>query len=273
MIKGMTGFGSVQLTKNKIKLLIEIKTLNHRYFDVNFYLPSGFGSLETKIRQVLQKKIERGRVTVVVKIIQKAEQDIVLNQQIIHKYLRQAEQVKKKFRLENDLTLSDLINLPGVIEAKNDFIGGETLWPLLGKSIDKALLSVVRMRRTEGKSISADVTDKLRRMTVQVKKIQARAKKILSEKKKKLTDEEFKSYQKSVDVNEEISRLSHYISEMRLLLKTKNAVGKKMDFVAQEMQRETNTIGSKLQDKTVSSAVLALKSKVEKIREQTANIE
>ncbi len=273
MIKGMTGFGTTQLTKGKIKVLVEIKTLNHRYFDVNYYLPSGFGSLENKIRQILQKKIERGRITVIVKIIQKENQDIVLNQQVVHKYLKQANLLKQKFHLKNDLTMSDLINLPGVIEVKNDFIGGESLWPLLAKSIDKALLGVLRMRRSEGKSISKDIADKLKRMQTHVKKIQTRAKTVLAAKRKQLMPEEFKSYQKSVDVNEEISRLSHYLSEVKLLLKAQVAAGKKIDFIAQEMQRETNTIGSKLQDKTVSSSVMALKSKVEKIREQAANIE
>jgi uncharacterized protein (TIGR00255 family) len=110
-------------------------------------------------------------------------------------------------------------------------------------------------------------------MLLQVKKIQKKAKSILGEKKKKLNEEEFRSAQKSSDVNEEITRLLHYIDEIAPLLKSQAAVGKKIDFIAQEMQRETNTIGSKLQDKIVSNAVIALKSKIEKIREQAQNIE
>lgn len=273
MIKGMTGFGSAQLTKDKIKATVEIKTLNHRYFDVNYYLPSGFGSLESKIRLLLQKKMERGRITITVRITQKAEQDVVLNQGVLQKYLHQAKLLKTKFKLESSLTVSDLFNLPGVIEIKNDYIEAEEIWSILETYIQKALNSVIKMREREGKSIAADVTDKLKTMSLQIKKIQTRAKTVLTAKKKQFTDEEFKSYQKSVDVNEEISRLSHYISEVKILLKATSGVGKKIDFIAQEMQRETNTIGSKLQDKTVSSAVLTLKSKIEKIREQAANIE
>ncbi len=269
----MTGFGSAQLTKDEIKASVEIKTLNHRYFDINYYLPSGFGSLENKIRLILQKKIERGRITVTVRITQKAEQDIELNQQMVQKYLTQANLLKKKFKLQNDLTVSDLINLPGVIEIKNDYVEAEAIWAVLEKSIIKALASVLKMRKSEGKSIAKDLSDKLRRMTAEIRKIQMRAKKLLALKKKQFSDEEFKSYEKSVDVNEEISRLAHYVSEVLLLLKATSGVGKKIDFVAQEMQRETNTIGSKLQDKTVSNAVLALKSKIEKIREQASNIE
>ena len=129
------------------------------------------------------------------------------------------------------------------------------------------------MRRSEGRSLAADVANQLKRMTLQTKKIQKKAKFILNEKKKKLTNEEFRSLQRSSDVNEEVTRLLHYIDEIKPLLKGKISVGKKIDFIAQEMQRETNTIGSKLQDKVVSNAVIALKSKIEKIREQAQNIE
>ena len=121
--------------------------------------------------------------------------------------------------------------------------------------------------------MAVDVGDKTKRMLLQVKKIRARAAIILKQKKKKLTVEEFKSFQKNIDIEEEITRLSHYIYEVKQLLKSLVPIGKKMDFIAQEMQRETNTIGSKLQDSAVSNAVIALKSKIEKIREQSQNIE
>ena len=129
------------------------------------------------------------------------------------------------------------------------------------------------MRQSEGKSLAADVSSQLKRMSMQIKKIRAKVRSILSEKKKKLTAEEFRAFQKSSDVNEEIIRLGHYIDEIFPLIRSKVPVGKKIDFIAQEMQRETNTIGAKLQDKVISSAVISLKSKIEKIREQSQNIE
>ena len=129
------------------------------------------------------------------------------------------------------------------------------------------------MRQREGRSLIADMNKLLNLMLLQTKKIRMRSGIILKEKRKLLTDEEFSSFQKGADINEELSRLIHHIEEFRILLRSDIAVGKKLDFIAQEMQRETNTIGSKLQDKVVSNAVIALKSKVEKIREQSQNVE
>lgn len=129
------------------------------------------------------------------------------------------------------------------------------------------------MRKREGRSLARNIVDILKRMTGQVKKIEARTKGILKGQKKILSPEEFTSFQKGYEISEEITRLKHYIQEFGLLVKAPALVGKKMDFVAQEMQRETNTIGSKVQDQVVSGAVIALKSKIEKLREQAQNIE
>lgn len=273
MIKGMTGFGQAQVLSGKIKALIEIKSVNQRYLDVNYFLPVGFGAIESKIRQMIQKEIHRGRVTVSMKIIQKEAQEVVLNKDLARKHLRNVARLKKEVGVKGDLSLSDLVRLPGVLEAKETVTDPEGLWPVLEKGFARALKGLVNMRKSEGRSLALDVKAQLRRMTLQIKKIQSKAKSILNEKKKKLTKEEFRSFQKNSDVNEEVTRLSHYIDEIAPLLKSQISVGKKIDFIAQEMQRETNTIGSKVQDKVVSSAVIALKSKIEKIREQSQNIE
>lgn len=273
MIKGMTGFGSSELTSGSVKAIVEIKSLNHRYFDINYYLPIGFGSIEQKLRQLVQKTVQRGRVTIAVKITEKPTQTVVFHKDVVKTHLRYAKQLQKEFGLENNLTLSDVVRLPGVIETKESLVQPENVWPSLQKSLTKALTALEQMRKSEGRSLAKDVNEKLRGMTTQLRTIQARAKAILTEAKKQLTPEEFASLQKGLDINEEISRLKHYIVEVRGLLKSKVSVGKKIDFIAQEMQRETNTIGSKLQDKIVSNAVIALKSKIEKIREQAQNIE
>lgn len=273
MIKGMTGFGQAQLSAGKIKALIEIKSVNHRYLDVNYFLPVGFGSVENKIRQMVQKELHRGRVTVSMKITEKETAAAALNKDAVRMHLKNVRRLKKEFDIKGELSLPDLVRLPGVLEAKDELVKPLSIWPALEKCFRKAISGVVVMRRSEGRSLAADINDKLRRMSLQVKKIQAKARSILTEKKKRLTVEEFRSFQRGSDVNEEISRLLHYIEEIKPLLKGKIAVGKKIDFIAQEMQRETNTIGSKLQDKVVSTAVIALKSKIEKIREQAQNIE
>jgi len=272
-IKGMTGYGSAEMSTGNIKAVVEIKSLNHRYLDTSFYLPIGFGSLEDKIRQIVQKQLQRGRVTISIKLTQKPGSEVTLNRDAVKKHLKYANSLKKEFKIKNDLSLSDIVRLPGVLEVKETMVLPDKLWPNMEKSLRKALTGLISMREREGRSLAKDIKDKLRKMNLQVKKIQARATAILKTQKKILTDEEFKSFQKSNDVNEEISRLTHYIDELGKLLAGASAVGKKMDFIAQEMQRETNTIGSKLQDKVVSNAVIALKSKVENIREQAQNIE
>ena len=273
MIKGMTGFGQALLSAGKVKALIEVKSVNHRYLDINYFLPVGFGSIESKIRQIIQRDLYRGRVTVSMKITQKEEGKAVLNKDMVRAHLKNINKLKKEFSITGALPLQDLVKLPGVLEAKDVLVDVEAVKPALEKSLKKAISGLINMRRSEGRSLAVDIMDKIKRMSLQTKNIQKKAKTILQEKKKKLSEEEFRSVQRSSDVNEEITRLLHYIEEITPLLKCNISVGKKIDFIAQEMQRETNTIGSKLQDKVVSNAVIALKSKIEKIREQAQNIE
>ncbi len=269
----MTGFGCADFTSGKTKGLIEIKSVNHRYLDIAYFLPTGFAVVESKIRDILSKQMERGRVTVFIKITSKPPQAISLNKEAVQTYLRQEKALEKEFGLKGELSLSELMQLPGVIDARETTLGAEELWPSIEKGFFIALKSLLFMRQREGKSLAREISDFLKRMSSRMAEIRARAKVILKEKKKKLSSEEFSSIQKSSDVNEELTRLSHHIEEMKPLLSSSTAVGKKIDFIAQEMQREVNTIGSKLQDKIVSGAVIMLKSKIEKIREQSQNIE
>ncbi len=273
MIKGMTGYGSVELSNGKVKGVVEIKSVNHRYLDINYYLPQGFSSLEEKIRNILSKDLRRGKVIVSIKFIQKPFHKYLINKDAVKQYLTHAKQLKRSFGLENNLSVSDLVKLPGVVEVQETFLKSNDLWPAIQTSVRKSLKSLVDMRKREGKSLALDISGLLKRMLAHIKNIQVKSRKNLMLQKKKLTGEEFSSFQKSTDINEELSRLAHHVQEMKALLKTDVSVGKKIDFIAQEMQRETNTIGSKQQDKTISNAVIALKSKIEKIREQAQNIE
>lgn len=273
MIKGMTGFGSAQVNSGDIKGSLEIKSVNHRYLDLSFYLPVGFGAIENEIRQMVSKNITRGKVTVSFKITSKSEPKICLNKNVVKQYLAYAKSLQKECRLDNNLKLSDLIKLPGVVEAREIFVAPEQIWPAMEKAMQRVVNSLDTMRKREGKALAKDISNVLKRMSLQLKKIETRTKAVLIEKKKLLSLEEFSSYQKSVDINEEIARLSHYIAEFKALVQTDVSVGKKMDFVGQEMQRETNTIGSKVQDKIVSNCVISIKSKIEKLREQAQNIE
>jgi len=269
----MTGYGSANLNVVGIRGSVEIKSLNHRYFDIAYFLSSGLTAVEHKIRPLILKSIHRGRVTVSVKISPKSSKGISINKEGVKQYLKHAESLHKEFGFKNDLSLSDIMKLPGIVVEHENVIEIDELWPEIEKCLIKVLSSLEKMRMREGQSISRDLSNNLKKMQKQIKMIQSRSKKILIEKKKNLTDEEFGSYQKSTDIHEENTRLTHYIEEFKSLLKTNGPIGKKMDFIAQEMQRETNTIGSKVQDGTISNAVIALKSKIEKIREQAQNVE
>jgi len=273
MITGMTGFGASEITYGKVKGVVEIKSVNHRYLDVAFYLPVGFSSVEDKIQKIVSQNISRGRVTVSVKITERPQTNIILNQDAVKRYLDFAKSLGQKHRIKNDITVADIMRLPGVVEAKEVFVEASALWPILEKSLQKAVSGLVTMRRREGKALCGDISGQLKRMLVQISLIKSRSNALLKEKKNQVSSDEFSSYQKSNDINEELQRLAHYIEEAKILLKQDTGVGKKMDFIAQEMQRETNTIGSKVQDKEVAACVIAIKSKVEKIREQSNNVE
>jgi uncharacterized protein (TIGR00255 family) len=273
MITGMTGFGAAEISTIDVKGTIEVKTVNHRYFDISYYFPIGFGSIEEKVRRIINQDVKRGRVTVSLKITQRSAQTGALNHSAVKRYLEVAKILEKNYGLKDQITVSDLLRLPGVINVQDYILNPEELWPHIEKSLLKAMKGFLLMRRREGKTLAADISDKLRLMSSEIVKIRQRAKAILQDKKKIMTNEEFSSYQKSNDINEELTRLSHYIDEAKALLRSGDLAGKKFDFVAQEMQRETNTVGSKVQDQLVSNAVIALKSKIEKIREQSQNVE
>lgn len=273
MINGMTGFGASDLSFRKIRGTVEIKSVNHRYLDVVFYLPSGFVSYEDRIQKRISRYIKRGRLTVSVRITDKPEMMITLNRVAVKRYMDFAANLSSHLHLRNDLSTADLLKLPGVVEVKEVFVEASQLWPSVEKALDKALGSVVVMRKREGRSLAADINGQLNRMIIRIRQIKARANNLLREKKAIVKGEEFSSYQKSNDINEEMTRLLHHIAEAKALLKTAEGGGKKLDFIAQEMQREINTIGSKVQDKEVSASVISMKSKVEKIREQANNVE
>lgn len=273
MIKGMTGFGAAEISAGKVKGTIEVKSQNHRYFDIVYYLPPGLSALESEIRQSVNKQLERGRIAVSIRITERPLQHISFNKEAVREYLQYAKILHKDFNLTGQLGLSDLIRLPGVVDAKEVTLEAHDIWPAVQKALDSALKGLMAMRLREGKTLSIEMIAILKRMLGQIKKIEMRAKAILKEKKKILTNDEFSSFQKGNDVNEEVTRLKHYIDEFKRHLQDNGGVGKKLDFVAQEMQRETNTIGSKIQDREVSNAVIALKSKIEKLREQSQNIE
>ena len=146
MINGMTGFGSAQFSDGKVRGVVEIKSLNHRYLDINYYLPIGFGSLEDKIKQVLGKHIARGRVSVSIKITERPGTVYKFNKAAARQYLKDAESLSQGLGLRNDLSLSDIVRLPGVVDSNEEVVSAESVWPLLEKNIQRAVKGLADMR-------------------------------------------------------------------------------------------------------------------------------
>ncbi len=137
MISGMTGYGSATVAAGKVKGVVEVKSLNHRYFDLAFYLLIGFAALENKVRDSVGKHIRRGRVTVSLKILEKPVQEVAINKDVVREYLKSAKQLHKEFDLDTNLSLADVIRLPGVVEAREYLLDPESLWPAVEKSLDR----------------------------------------------------------------------------------------------------------------------------------------
>jgi len=269
----MTGFGTTQVAVSSVKVQIDIKTVNHRYLDLSFHVPIGFASVEHKIKQLIQQKMQRGRITIGIRIVQSPGKEISLNRDVAKKYVQYARLLQRDMKESTELTVRDVIGLPGVIDVHDFLVTADDVWPLLERGIKRAVDDLVGMRRREGKSLAQDVRKQLKTIVSDVKRIRLRSERILAHKKKDLTSDEFKAFQRTIDVNEELARLGHHCAEMIRQLSLSTSVGKQIDFVAQEMQREVNTVGSKLQDMVATNAVIAMKSAIEKIREQAQNIE
>jgi uncharacterized protein (TIGR00255 family) len=273
MIKGMTGFGLAQRQFFGGGFNLEIKSLNHKFLDLVFHLPSSFSMLEDKIKKEIQRKIKRGRVVVSVTFSMPPRQKVVLNKSLAREYYDVLKSLSRQLGLTDSIKISDIVNLSGVVEIQHPRIA-PSFWPKIKSALNEALENLLQMREAEGVSIYKDLHNKLNRIQDILLLIPHRAKFIVTQKVKTLSKEELPLFLKSSDINEEITRLKYHISNFKnKLKKKKSAVGKELDFIAQELQREINTVGAKLPDTQITSGVIKIKDLIEKIREQLQNVE
>jgi uncharacterized protein (TIGR00255 family) len=273
MINGMTGFGRQNFSSPQAKGFIEIRSLNHKYFDIVFHLPQGFGIFEERLKRLLHSRISRGRVTVSLVFTSRPEDKITVRQDIAKNYLKTFKSLNKSLHLKSDLGLSSVITLPGVIRCEDTQVSPDDLWPCVEKAANAALSNLLKLRRREGDALRRDIGEKIKRINAALRIFPPRIKEIAAGKKKILSHEEFSAFLRASDINEELTRLSYHLNTLKSKLSDGKGAGKEMDFISQELQREINTIGAKLLDKTVSETVIRIKSLVEKIREQLQNIE
>lgn len=275
MLNSMTGFGSREKDITGIgKMSVELKSSNHKFLDIVLHLPEGFLSLEDRIKKEIELRIKRGRITCAVNISGKDAQKVFINHELLKNYMCAMKNIRSQFHIENNVSMDALLHLPGVLSLTEDRISKEHIWPALKTIVNQALDNLARARQKEGKALYVFLKRRAQALGVSLAIVKARFKKAVENKAAKLdSDDEKASFLKSSDISEEMERLTYHIKNFKAKLDKGGPVGKELDFIAQEMQREANTIAAKSCDALVSARVVEMKSQIEKIREQVQNIE
>ena len=292
MIKSMTGFGRAEYIDEKRKITAEIKAVNHRYLDCSIKMPKKLGFFEASIRTLLKDYIQRGKVDIYITYEDYTEENFNLkyNRDMARAYYSYLKDMSEEFGIENDIRVSTLSRYPEVFSLEEANVDEDEIWSDLEKVVRDAASAFVDARIKEGDNLKRDLTDKLDKMLSYVDEIEKRAPEIIEAYRKDLCakvadlladssiDEsrilgEVTLYADKICVDEEIVRLRSHIGTTKDILSEGGSVGRKLDFIAQEMNREANTILSKANDLITSDIAINLKTDIEKVREQIQNIE
>lgn len=292
MIKSMTGFGRCELSNEKRKITVELKSVNHRYLDVNIRMPKKLNFFESAIRTLLKKYMQRGKVDMFISYEDYSEQTLAVkyNATIAKEYLTYLQQMADEFNLENDIRVSSLSRYPEVLTMEEQSADEDELWSDLSQAIREVCTQFVATRTTEGEHLKQDLVEKLHHMRDNVDKVEQRAPQIIAEYRSKLMEKvnellgdtqidearlstEIILFADKICTDEETVRLKSHITSMLNALERSEGIGRKLDFIAQEMNREANTILSKSNDLETSDIAIELKTEIEKVREQIQNIE
>ena len=292
MIKSMTGFGRSEITVHDRKFTVELKSVNHRYLDVNIRMPKALNFFDAAIRQELKNYISRGKVDVFISYENLGEttQTVRYNKDLAAEYLKYLRAMAEDFGLEDDIRVSTLSKYPDVFEMEESEIDEDELWKDLKTAIDEACEVFVQTRTAEGERLKKDLIEKLDNMLGLVEFIEERSPKIIEEYRGKIdarvreilgdtsVDEgrlltEVTIFADKICVDEEIVRLRSHIEAVKKELLEGDSIGRKLDFLAQELNREANTILSKSTDLEIANCGIELKTEIEKVREQIQNVE
>lgn len=292
MIKSMTGFGRAEIQNTERKFTVEMKSVNHRYLDFNFKMPKKLSFFESSIRSVLKEYMQRGKTDVFITYedYTKGRISVQYNKEMAEQYLKHFQQMQEDFGLENDIKISDLARYPEVLLMEEQPPDEEELWSMLEKTLRQASEGFTASRTKEGGSLCRDINEKLDIMQDKITMIEDRAPEILNEYREKIENKvkellvdsqidesriaaEVVLFADKICTDEETVRLRSHIENMKQVLSDSHGIGRKLDFIAQEMNREANTILSKANDLTTSNVAIDLKTEIEKIREQIQNIE
>lgn len=292
MLRSMTGFGNGKAKTKFGTVIAEIKTVNHKFLEITPKLPASLNILEDKVKEVIQREVSRGKVYL--NLIYEGEQPtheiICLDVGLAKSYYKKLNDLKKVLNIKEEIGLRDIVVFPGVLNVRVTEREVYKLWPVIEKAVAKAVAKLVHEREKEGKHLAVDLKKRLSNIKKHLGKIGQNSHINVRNYKKKLENKieeisgmpavnndrlemEVALYAKNSDITEEITRLSGHVINFDSIIKQDNEAGKKLDFVAQEMHREINTIGSKSSDYNISRSVIEIKSEIEKIREQLKNLE
>ncbi len=292
MIRSMTGFGRAQASVEGYNITVEIRSVNHRYFELYTKIPRTYSFLEEKVKALLQTEISRGKVECSVQIEATADESVVVtvNEPLAKGYVDAVGQISESFGVANDLTAMSVARFSDVLSISKAPVDEDLLWSKVSPVVSDALKGFVDMRLAEGVKLSQDVLSRADIILDNVSYIEARSpetvkaysEKLLERMKTVLGDTQIDEarilteaaiYADKVAVAEETVRLRSHIEQLHTMLDSNEAIGRKLDFLVQEINREANTIGSKAQDVDIARRVIDIKAEVEKIREQIQNIE
>ena len=292
MLKSMTGFGRCEISDENRKIIVEMKAVNHRYCDINIRMPKKLAFFETAMRNLIKKYVQRGKIDIFMTYEDHTEAGICLkyNEDLAKEYYKQLNRLSQQFNIANDIKASSLSGYPEVFSLEEQTINEEELWKLLETALEGACERFVESRIIEGEDLKTDMLMKLDSMLEVVSYIEEDSPEIIAKYKEKLQrkveemladhtiDEnrlltEVAIFADRTSIDEEIVRLRSHIQNTKETLMAGGSVGRKLDFVAQEMNREANTILSKANNLIVSNRAIDLKTNIEKVREQIQNIE
>ncbi len=292
MVSSMTGFGRDSIIEAGKSFVIEIKSVNHRYMDLNIKMPRVYLTLEERIRNVIKEKLNRGKIDIYInmKVFERTDVEAVLNKSLAASYVKCLKEIQESFDLRDDVSVINIARFPEVVNVEHKEEDVELIWETIKKPLEGALDKHMEMRLREGQKLKEDLLLKCSNIELLLKEIQDKSTTVVLDYKEKLENRlkeivEDKNYDEGrvamemaiiadkCCIDEELVRLASHLSQIKDTLEIEEPIGRKLDFIVQEMNREANTISSKSNDLTVTKNILQVKSEIEKIREQTQNIE
>jgi len=291
MIKSMTGFGQGSAEGQNFKVRVDIRSVNNRFLDIHTRLPQELSSLELTVKKQVQAALHRGRIDLTITVEQMKQATFEINRPLVSGYLAAIGELKQEFGLEGEVSLELIAKLPGAMQVSQD--SGrldEALVAAVVAAVSQALVALTEMRLIEGQELAAEISSRLDMIEKQLPSIETEAARLPGIYREKLTKrledlqgavqvDEARLAQEAImladrsDISEEIARLKSHIVQMRDVVRSDEEVGKRLDFILQEMNREANTILSKSSDISISDAAIVIKTEVEKMREQGQNVE